>query len=144
MTGTRALDETRVGLAAGLAGGLALLATGASATMSAWSIWVWGVATPMTLAGIAAHYYVFLRNQWNAYWQQSEQSRQAFPLLLSPSASPMKCSVTEECKGRLSLPGMPHWFGARLQAAAGKRASHVGGRVGGRVCPPGGGVQAEG
>ena len=87
MTGTRALDETRVGLAAGLAGGLAVLATGAYATMSAWSIWVWWVATPMTLAGVAAHYYISLRNQWNAYWQQSEQSRQALALAVSISAS---------------------------------------------------------
>ena len=87
MTGTRALDETRVGLAAGLAGGLSVLATGAYATTAAWSIWVWWVATPATLAGVAAHYYISLRNQWNAYWQQSEQSRQAFALVVPISVS---------------------------------------------------------
>lgn len=73
VTGTRALDETRVGLVGGLLGGLALLASGAYVGMSAWSIWVWGIALPATLTGFAARNYTALRNRWQLYWLESER-----------------------------------------------------------------------
>lgn len=77
ITGTRALDETKVGAAGGLLGGALLLLTGAYATLSAWEAWVWGVALPATVAGFASHYYTSLKNQWNSYWQETEQARSA-------------------------------------------------------------------
>ena len=82
ITGTRALDETKVGVAGGLVGGALVIATGAYASLSTWEIWVWGIALPATAAGLASHYYTSLKNRWNLYWQQTEQARCALNLML--------------------------------------------------------------
>ena len=82
VTGTRALDETKVGAAAGAIGGALNLATGTYTSLSAWEIWVWGIALPATAGGLASHYYTSVRNKWNAYWQHAEQSRWHFHPML--------------------------------------------------------------
>lgn len=49
--------------------GLAALAVGSN--------WIWGIALPMSIAGIATHYLTLLRARWAAFWQQNEQRRSA-------------------------------------------------------------------
>lgn len=75
VTGSRALDEARVGLAGAVLGGLIGVASGAFVTLSPWSIWVWGIALPATVAAFAARHYSQVRNRWNAYRQASERAR---------------------------------------------------------------------
>ena len=90
VSGTRALDETRVGMAAGLTGAVAVLLTGAYHTLSPWGIWVWGIALPMTVAGLAAHYSTRLISQWKLYWQTAEKQRCAPSLLMLSIALPIQ------------------------------------------------------
>ena len=37
--------------------------------------WIWGIALPMSVVGIATHYLTWLRTQWSQYWRQAEQAR---------------------------------------------------------------------
>ena len=75
VTGSRALDETRVGLAAGLLGGVAVLASGMYASLSPIEIWWFGLASPAVVAGFLARYYTHVRRRWSTYWSQQEQQR---------------------------------------------------------------------
>lgn len=45
--------------------------------LAAASNWIWGIALPMTIAGIATHYLTWMRARWAAFWQQNEQCRSA-------------------------------------------------------------------
>lgn len=75
VTGSRALDETRVGVVAGALGGVAVAFSSLSASLSAAQIWWFGIAAPAVVAGFAARYYTHLRRSWNEYWTRQEQSR---------------------------------------------------------------------
>jgi hypothetical protein len=43
--------------------------------MSAWDFWIWGVALPVTLAGIMVHYLPRWRKNVLAWFQNVEQMR---------------------------------------------------------------------
>ena len=75
VTGSRALDETRVGLVAGVLGGIALIASGLSATLTPLQVWTFGVASPAVVAGFAARYYTHLLGAVREYWSRQEQRR---------------------------------------------------------------------
>ena len=77
VTGSRALDETRVGIVAGALGGVVVAFSSLSTTLSAVQIWWFGIAAPAVVAGFAARYYTHLRRSWNEYWSRQEQSRSA-------------------------------------------------------------------
>ena len=46
---------------------------------ASYSTWVWGIALPMAVTGIATHYLTWLRGLWSQYWQQAEASRCLLP-----------------------------------------------------------------
>eukprot|EP00884_Botryococcus_braunii_P021726 jgi/Botrbrau1/8237/Bobra.0392s0032.1 len=74
--GQRLYDEGKVGLLVGLASGAALFLSGAfPKVMSAWDFWVWGVALPVTLAGVMVHYLPRWRKGILAWFQNVEQMR---------------------------------------------------------------------
>ena len=75
VTGSRALDETRVGIVAGAVGGVAVVASGLYASLSAIQIWSFGIALPAVVVGLAARYYTHLRQSWNEYQTRQERSR---------------------------------------------------------------------
>lgn len=75
VTGSRALDETRVGIVAGAVGGVAVAVSGLYATLTAAQVWWFGIAAPAVVAGFAARYYTHLRRSWNEYWMRQEQTK---------------------------------------------------------------------
>ena len=60
---------------AGLAAGAGILLSQGPAVFAATSTWIWGIALPMTVAGIATHYLAYLRLNWAKFWQQRERDR---------------------------------------------------------------------
>ncbi|KAK9906709.1 hypothetical protein WJX75_006533 [Coccomyxa subellipsoidea] len=77
VAGARAYDEGKVAVLAGLAAGAGMVLSQGLAALASAQMLIWGVALPMTAAGIATHYLTWLRARWAAFWQQSEQSRDA-------------------------------------------------------------------
>lgn len=75
VAGARAYDEGKVAVLAGLAAGAGMVLSQGLAALASAQMLIWGVALPMTAAGIATHYLTWLRARWAAFWQQSEQSR---------------------------------------------------------------------
>lgn len=75
MTGSRALDETRVGAAAGLVSGAMLVLSGYYASLTVVQLWWFGIALPAVVAGFAARYYTHARQSWTTFWSQREQSK---------------------------------------------------------------------
>ena len=74
VSGSRPLDEVRVGVLAGLATGLGLSFAGLYPTLGPVYLWAFGVALPGLLAGFAARYATTARRQWIGYWADREQS----------------------------------------------------------------------
>ena len=69
-------DEAKVSAMVGLVSGLGLLLGGAyPAVLSGWDFWVWGIALPITLAGVFVHYLPRLRRSFFAYAQRADQFR---------------------------------------------------------------------
>ncbi|CAL8462316.1 g1849 [Coccomyxa elongata] len=77
VAGQRAYDEGKVAVLAGLAAGVGMGMLQGLAALAVASNWIWGVALPMTIAGIATHYLTWMRARWAAFWQQNEQRRDA-------------------------------------------------------------------
>jgi len=75
VAGARAYDEGKTAVLAGLAASTGLLLSQGIGAFASAATWVWGVALPMTVAGVATHYLTWLRARWAAFWQQTEQSR---------------------------------------------------------------------
>ena len=75
VAGQRAYDEGKTAVLAGLAAGAGILLSQGPAVFAAASTWVWGIALPMTVAGIATHYLAYLRLTWAKFWQQRERDR---------------------------------------------------------------------
>lgn len=75
VAGQRAYDEGKTAVLAGLAAGAGILLSQGPAVFAAASTWLWGIALPMTVAGIATHYLAYLRLSWSRFWQQRERDR---------------------------------------------------------------------
>ena len=75
VAGQRAYDEGKTAVLAGLAAGAGILLSQGPAVFAATSTWIWGIALPMTVAGIATHYLAYLRLSWSRFWQQRERDR---------------------------------------------------------------------
>ncbi|CAL5227592.1 g10591 [Coccomyxa viridis] len=77
VAGQRAYDEGKTAVLAGLAAGAGILLSQGPAVFTAASTWIWGIALPMTVAGVATHYLASLRLTWARFWQQRERDRYA-------------------------------------------------------------------
>ena len=75
VAGARAYDEGKIAVLAGLAASAGMVLSQGLAALASVQALIWGVALPMSLAGIATHYLTLLRARWAAFWQQTEQSR---------------------------------------------------------------------
>ncbi len=75
VAGQRAYDEGKTAVLAGLAAGAGILLSQGPAVFTAASTWIWGIALPMTVAGVATHYLASLRLTWARFWQQRERDR---------------------------------------------------------------------
>ena len=75
IAGQRAYDEGKTAVLAGLAAGAGILLSQGPAVFVAASTWIWGIALPMSVAGIATHYLAYLRLQWSKFWQQRDKDR---------------------------------------------------------------------
>jgi len=74
IAGQRAYDEGKTAVLAGLAAGAGILLSQGPAVFVAASTWIWGIALPMSVAGIATHYLAYLRLQWSKFWQQRDRT----------------------------------------------------------------------
>ncbi|CAK0753060.1 hypothetical protein CVIRNUC_002192 [Coccomyxa viridis] len=77
VTGQRAYDEGKTAVLAGAAAGAGILLSQGTAVFALASTWIWGIALPMTVAGVATHYLAYLRTSWTQFWQQRERDRYA-------------------------------------------------------------------
>ena len=75
VTGQRAYDESKTAVLAGAAAGAGILLSQGTAVFALASTWIWGIALPMTVAGVATHYLAHLRASWTQFWQQKEKER---------------------------------------------------------------------
>lgn len=83
VAGARAYDEGKIAVLAGLAAGAGMALSQGLAVLASGQALIWGVALPMSLAGVATHYLTWLRARWAAFWQQSEETR-SFPCPFIP------------------------------------------------------------
>jgi hypothetical protein len=75
VAGTRAYDEGKTAVLAGLAAGAGILLSQGPSVFASAATWIWGVALPMTLVGTLTHYLTALQAAWARFWQRSEQQR---------------------------------------------------------------------
>ena len=144
VTGQRAYDEGKTAVLAGAAAGAGILLSQGTAVFALASTWIWGIALPMTVAGVATHYLAYLRTSWTQFWQQRERDRSA-PIFLvlnmyDVRASAVRlmhkqdlvffalaylghCSVHDSARHCHALPGTPaHCHNAAVAARAGRQA----------------------
>lgn len=144
VTGQRAYDEGKTAVLAGAAAGAGILLSQGTAVFALASTWIWGIALPMTVAGVATHYLAYLRTSWTQFWQQRERDRSAPVFLLlnmyDVRASAVRlmhkqdlvffalacnlglghCSVHDSVRHCHALPGTPgHCHNAAVAARAG-------------------------
>lgn len=75
VAGNRAYDEGKIAVLAGVAAGVGILLLQGAAVFASTATWVWGVALPMSVAGLVTHYLAAMQQMWARFWQRQEQQQ---------------------------------------------------------------------